>query len=231
MPSKHRSSRKSKPQKKRGGPKTLGIAMVLPLTGAGTKRCQLTYCGPIGGTESAAGTGLSFWYRVNGPYDPDTTVFSGATPGLSNLASLYQNMRVHKCTVRADLTISSDVINLPVMLSIVPCSTGTTLPSNPMLWSVQPFARSAFAKEGYALGLYSARTVSLSATITPHVICNITREQYSDEADYASPTNSNPVRQIYAAVAVHALSTKPMILSGFVRVSYDIEFFNPQPIY
>ncbi len=228
MPKTSKTSKASK--------KNSGRVRVSPLTPspplAVKNRCKLVYSGRIAAAESTAGAGGHTFFRLNGPYDPDTTVLSNATPGLSAIAALYRQMRVYSATVAFDGAIYGPYSS--GMVCIVPTAYQPVLPSNPLYWPVQRLAACKHTGPGVpassntGIGLSS---VSLKKKFTISDVLNVTRQQYLDEADYSSLTSTNPTRQCYAAVAFYVdLSSLAASLYGTVRIEYDIEFFDPIPL-
>lgn len=217
-------------QKRKNGGKAPSFTPVLPFVG--NKRTRLVFGGFTGGIEQAAGAGIYNFYRLNGPYDPDTAVFSAQTPGLAAIAQLYSSMRVWKAIVSATgVTYTSPTNAGAIMVSLVPTATQPVLPSQPYTWPVQRLAHAVKAKPSAAAnGGVLVYQFSVSGTFEPHVVLNITPGQYKDEADYASTTNGNPTRQLYVALAVCSNVPLQVGYSAFVRIEYEVEFFNPQPL-
>jgi hypothetical protein len=173
---------------------------------------------------------------MNGPYDPDTAVLSLSTPGLAAIAAMYNNMRVYRCTADVEGTVSSDPNSAGLwhaMVSLVPTAFQPVLPSNPNYWPVQRLAVSTSAKMAGGAGtrVYAGR-VSLKGAWDINDVLNITRQQYIDEADYASTTVSNPTRQVYLALTMNGIGVSGLTLDGMftIRIAYDIEFFSPFPL-
>lgn len=209
-----------------------GMGMLKSVTPLNHRLVTLAFAANHAGTESAAGTGVYNFYRLNGPYDPDTAVLSNATPGLSALAQLYRSMRV--LSVRAQASgawyVSANSA-ATCTLSLVPTAFQPVLPSNPSYWPVQPSARSAtsIAGTGYATfpgGIFK----ELRGSWNVHDVLNVTKAQYRDESDYASLTNSNPTRQAYLAVAVTTNCGTVVTVVLQVVLEYLIEFFDPYPL-
>lgn len=223
-------NKKNNRKTKRQSNKVAALTPTPPL--AVRNRCKLVYSGRISASESAAGAGGYTFFRLNGPYDPDTTVLSNATPGLSAIAALYRQMRVYSATVGFDGSIYGTYSQ--GMVCIVPTAYQPVLPSNPLYWPVQ---RLAIAKHTGAGVPASSNTgvgqsfVSLSKKYTISDVLNVSRQQYIDEADYSSLTTTNPTRQCYAAIAFYVdIPSQAQSLYGTVRIEYDIEFFDPIPL-
>lgn len=118
--------------------------MMISVTPLRRRLVTLTFASTLSLTEGAAGVGAYNFYRMNGPYDPDTAVLSDSTPGLASLATLYRSMRVMKCSVEAGGSFFSSN-HAMAQLVIVPVAFQPVLPSNPRYWAVQPQA-------GYSYG-------------------------------------------------------------------------------
>lgn len=194
---------------------------------ADNKRCRLTFCSSVSLAESAAGTGAYNFYRMNGPYDPDTAVLSASTPGLAAIAQLYRSMRVWS----VDIGYSGTVAGLGAhMVSIVPTAFQPVLPSNTAYWPVQRLATSKPALAVGTTALQNIYAFDLRAHYQLNDVLNITRSQYLDEADYSSTTTANPTKQLYFAVAHSSVTSTVTYIQSFVRITFDLEFFDPFPL-
>lgn len=196
-------------------------------------RAVLTFCGRYSGTEAAAGAGLYNFFRMNGAYDPDQATGGNALPGLSSIAALYRSMRVMNVTIEVDATLyNTSTAN--IMMTIIPTAFQAVLPANPDFWPVQRLAVCApmpcvgITHNGVNFGLAFAGRVR--ASFKPHEIANLTRGQYVDEADYSSLTAGLPTKQLYMAVAFSTNGTAISYMASHVRISYDLEFFDPYPL-
>lgn len=208
--------------------------MLVSTTPLQNRMVTLTFASQFAATESAAGTGVYNFYRLNGPYDPDTAVLSDSTPGLAALTNLYRSMRVMRATVEAAGCFHS-LSTTAAQLCIVPTAFQPVLPSNPRYWPVQPKTAysygnstvlSTYGATGYCTGTFP----KVRKDFTIHDVMNVTRQQYLDEADFASLTNSNPTRQAYFALAVTGISGSPINVAILLKIRYVIEFFDPYPL-
>lgn len=185
-------------------------------------------------SEASAGVGMYNFYRLNGPYDPDTAVLSAATPGLSNMAQWYRSMRVWNVRVRMTGSASVGGGDAPAILAcLVPTAFQPVLPSACENWPVQRLARAVPVHITGSTGggaPFGSFPFVVEKQFSLSQVANITQDQYRDEADYASLTNGTPTRQLYVAVAVATNGAYTMSVRSFVTISYDIEFFDPYPI-
>lgn len=217
---------KRQPPSKRGGMK-LPLVPSPPLSK--NHRATLTFGGRMVGTEAAVGTGIVNFFRLNGAYDPDAAVGGNALPGLAAIGALYRSMRVWKVAIEVDATAVAPSI-AHCMLSVIPTAFQAVLPSNQDCWPVQRLAVSRTMKVGGMNDGSVAFEGSVAGYYQPHVVANITPGQYADEADYASLTNGLPTRALYVAVAISTNCAGIVTMSAHVRVSYEIEFFDPYPL-
>lgn len=224
---KRRGTRGRKPA--RAAPKSLPLTAQPPLMNS--RRCVLAFASRMVISESAAGSGAYNFYRLNGPYDPDTAVLSDSTPGLAALAVLYRSMRVWKTTVSFNGAVYATSVTPAAMISLVPTAFQPVLPANPRIWCMQ---RDAITKQTGPMSISSggyAAQISISKTFDIPRVMNILPSQYRDEADFACPTNSNPTRQAYVAITIDTCAgTSPVNCFGIVRISYEIEFYDPYPL-
>jgi hypothetical protein len=66
----------------------------------------MTFASSGGVAESAAGSGATYFYRLNSVYDPDATGVGASAIGYTTWAALYLNYKVHKVTVRVQGTVT-----------------------------------------------------------------------------------------------------------------------------
>ncbi len=223
------SSKTSKQSRRRRGQASGPIKSVTPLA---NRHCKLAFSANFSGTESAVGVGIYNFYRLNGPYDPDTAVLSNATPGLAALAQLYRSMRVLAARVEVSGAwfVGSNNVGTAT-LSLVPTAFQPVLPSNPSYWPVQPNARYVTTNCHSVHGTYPCGTFPpVRGSWKIYDVMNVTKDQYLDEADFATTTASNPTRQAYVAVAVSTNNAAPVIVTLQVRIEYAIEFYDPYPL-
>lgn len=205
--------------------------MMVSVTPLQRRICTLVFSSNLSLTESAVGTGAYNFYRLNGPYDPDTAVLSASTPGLSALAALYRSMRVLSTSVEAAGSWISIGHFGTATLSLVPTAFQPVLPSNPAYWPVQPMSAFVHSNNVFFSGTFGTGTLpTVLRRWKVNDVMNITRAQYVDEADFATPTNSNPTRQAYVAVAINTNSTGVLTAYLQVKLKYEIEFFDPYPL-
>lgn len=225
-----RSKKNAKSRKRFGGGGRL--APLRSITPLANRMVQLTFCSNWAGTEGGVGAGVYNFYRLNGPYDPDTAVLSLSTPGLAALSQLYRSMRVMRVRVEVSGMWHSTA-NVPgtAGISLIPLAFQPVVPTNPTYWPVQPLAKHSPTVCHSVMGTYPCGTFPpLRASWNLYDVANITKEQYRDEADYASLTNSNPTRQIYLAVAMNTLCGVVCTVIVLVKLEYLIEFFDPYPL-
>lgn len=203
---------------------------------AGVRHARLVFCSTVRLTEQAVSAGAYNFYRLNGPYDPDTAVLSLSTPGLAAIAQMYRSMRVHRTSMEVNGTVTSSEASTGLwcaMVSLVPTAFQPVLPSNPNYWPVQRLAKSNPVKVtgGAGTRVYTGH-VSVKGSWPINDVMNVTRPQYIDEADFASTTVTNPTRQAYVAVCLNGAGVSGLSLDGFftIRMAYDIEFFDPFPL-
>lgn len=191
----------------------------------------MVFGGYFTGIEAAVGTGTYNFYRLNGPYDPDTAVGSLQTPGLAAMAQLYGAMRVWNVRVSATGTVYCPASHpgAPVV-TLIPTASQPVLPSNPTFWPVQRYSRSVPAISTACSATHNFFHFDVDGAFSLPGVLNVTTSQYRDEADYSSLTTSNPARQVYCAVALSGSCPLQLGIIACVRIEYDIEFFQPHPL-
>lgn len=223
MPAKKNSQRKNN----RRAPR-MRITTQPPLS-KGRQRATLSFSGRVAATEAAAGTGCYNFFRLNGPYDPDVAVGGNTTLGLAAMTKLYRSMLVHRALVKADVSIWA---GRPVgMICLVPVPWQTVIPTNPLYWPIQRDATSVHTKDFAPTAGAGESAASLTAIYDLPKVFNVSKQQYLDELDYATLTTGNPTKGAYVAVCAYSDSAVGVIsLLGTMRISFDIEFFDPWPL-
>lgn len=176
-------------------------------------------------TEPAAGAGAFRFFRLNGAYDPDTAALSASAIGFNNYAQLFTSYRVVEVNVELRGVVCCDGPYSCAAVSLIPNSRQETLPANPALWGGMTDGLSTVvapkADGGHNVAVLRRRYL-------PHKLLKITKSQYSNEADYAALVSTNPVKQLFLAVCVNGISAGGVAtLSGLIRISYKVEFFEP----
>jgi hypothetical protein len=177
-------------------------------------------------TESAAGTGIFRFYRLNSVYDVDTSLGSTSTPGFLEWANFFNNYRVWKTRVVAKGFIdgSGTAAGNCAQVSLVPNSFQAVLPSSQISWPVQPQSLTSTV----GLANYGGKNnVWLDKTFSIPSVMRITPTQYRNDMDFSATVSSNPTRQGFVALAVTSNASVPLSFNGFITVSMEIEFFNP----
>lgn len=163
------------------------------------------------------------WSIRTSAYDPDPSFLTGAVPGFTEWASMYQSYKVHGIGVRGSVT-NGDVIAQEVIFH--PYS-GSQITNN-SLSSVQlfdrganPLARSVMLA-GTSGGL-SSQKVSMFWNLT--TILGST--QWLTDDGYSSFTNSNPAAVIYVLGASYSASGANLVAGLYTMLYYDmdVEFF------
>lgn len=229
MPQKRKSVRKQ--SRKQARPAGVARYSPTPPLAGKSHRCKLVFCAPFSLSDGGGAAAFYNFYRLNGPYDPDTAVLSQATPGLAAIAQLYRAMRVWSADVSVVANAYGDAC---IMLSLVPTAFQPVLPSNPDFWPVQRLTKTApMVPRGYE---GNSNRFVMHTTVNQRFdlpsVANITKDQYRDEADYASLTNGNPTRQLYVAIAFSRVIQGAVTnyANGYVRIAYDVEFYEPYPL-
>jgi hypothetical protein len=194
------------------------------------QKVNLLFKQEISLTESAAGVGAVRWFRINGAFDPDSSVGGGACIGFNQYATLFTSyrvhaMRIHVMTVGNFATASNAGI---IVLSLTPNPRQEVLPSDPVLWGGEYMAASTIITPqtvgGKNVGI-------LDKTYIPWKLLRITKQQYMAEADYASLITTTPVKQLYVAFGINGvLAGGVTTCSAVITISYEVEFFDPTVI-
>jgi len=180
------------------------------------------YAGSYTMTESGAGTGAIYQFRLNSLYDPDYTGTGTYAQGYSAYNGLYQLMRVVR--VRAIASFYSGTSG-NMTVGWLP-SQSSVVAANFAYLEAQPFAKSVVL-QGNTGGGHSVARFDQHFDLAR--VTQQTRAQYMSDQDYAAAPSSNPTKSVYLTcfLAGHAGSAQSV---GFtMRLVYEVEVSIPYP--
>ncbi len=165
-------------------------------------------------SESAAGTGAWYSYRLNDLFDPNLTGIGTQPVSYDEWCQMYKRLRV--CKVMMDVGISNATATGVVCGIII--SPTSTLPSNPDSWPCQRFAQHCLL--GFSTGMGRTR---FKTTVPLWDAFGITKDQYMDEIEYSHVATSGPIRSAYLHVFVFGVAATIGIVNTSVLLHYDVE--------
>lgn len=223
MSGKRNANRNGK--KGKGSPKLSHLPRVTQMPSS--KRIVMSYALSGAGTEAAAGTGLSAFYRLNSVYDPDATGVGQSCGGYNTWSSLFLNYKVHRVTVRVQGTVNTASGSFGQVI-VAPVASQAVVPSNPNYWRLIPYAR-VYTVAPNANGGRS--TFLHTQTYDNAKIARVTKQQYDNDMDFSGAIGSNPARQIYLMIGMQSVSSgTPGTLVNSIQLTYEVEWFNPVPM-
>jgi hypothetical protein len=208
-------------RRRRLGPPRSVFTMSYP----SSRKVRLVFVEGFAITEGAAGAGAFRYLRLNSAYDVDTTLGSTSTPGFAEWSAFYNNYRVWSTAVSAEVTVSGGGTGAVATVALVPNALQATLPTNPVIWPVQPQSlhRNILAATS---GGHNKATFRKRYDIAS--LFRVTRSQFSNDFDFTATTSANPARQAYLAFTVYGNASSSAFAAVYqVYVSMEIEFFNP----
>ncbi len=215
-------------KRKRGG-RRRGTGILPHITTMpSAKRVLMTYTTSPGFLqESAAGSGASYFFRLNSVFDPDYTGVGNTAGGYSTWAALFLNYKVQRVTARVRGTYSGSAGSFGIVV-VAPVAYQAVVPADPALWRTIPYSREyevMNATEGgknYFTHVQSYRNDQ---------VARVTKQQYDIDMDFSGQVGSNPVRQNFLMVSLQgAGTTSAAKLTFFVDITYEVEWFNPVPM-
>lgn len=225
MPS---NNNKNKVPKRRGrGRKVAPLPCVV--APPSSMRSLLTYSKGFLLAESASGIGGSYAFRLNSPYDPDSSGVGSVATGFNQWLNFYRNYRVTKVTVRlrgqvaggTSATSAAEVIMIPVALQAV-------IPSDAYLWKTLPHAKSQFITVASNGG---KNVVDMQQTFDVADVLKVSKKQYAQDFDFTGSSTTNPERQAFVMVGVLGVGvTTAVTLAYTISLTYQVEWFNPIPL-
>lgn len=205
--------------------------LVLPCVAPQPKsmRQLMTYSAVATFGEAAAGTGGTYFYRLNSVYDPDASGVGAAALGYATWAGMFLNYKVHTATVRLQGTVSAgtgtSMLNGIVM---APVPYQAVVPTNKLTWRTLPGAK---FKAVAPLTFGGPSIVNFTSTYDLAKITRCTKDQYQTDMDFSGAVGSNPTRQIYLLVGVDSIGSSTAVnITYSIQITYLVEWFNPIPV-
>lgn len=187
----------------------------------------MTFSGSLALAEGAAGGGVSYFYRLNSPYDPDASGVGTTAGGYSTWAALYLNYKVHRVTVRIQGTGTAASGSF-LQFMTAPVASQAVVPSNPQLWKTIPYnAYKTFTPQANG----GKTTFDVVRNFDLADVSRVTKSQYANDMDFSGAVGSNPARQVYlmTGVASYGSGTVATIYLA-IQITYLVEWFNPVPM-
>lgn len=178
--------------------------------------------------ESAAGSGATYFFRLNSVYDPDATGVGTTAIGYTTWSALYLNYKVHSVTVRIQGTVTGLSAGAFANVVLAPVAFQAVVPANKQTWKMIPGAKFQVVSNNSVGG---RNMFNLEATYDIAAVARVTKQQYAADMDWSGQVGSNPVRMNYALVAVDGVNTSSVSTAVFnTQITYLVEWFNPVPL-
>ncbi len=192
-----------------------------------SQRILMTFPGSLAIAESAAGAGVTYFYRLNSPYDPDSSGVGTTAGGYSTWAALYLNYKVHRVTVRIQGTGTSASGSFMQFVT-APVPSQAVVPSNPQLWKTIPYSSiKTFTPQVNG----GKNTFEVVRHYDLAQVARVTPAQYANDMDFSGAIGSNPARQIYLMTSVASYGSGTVATVYFtIQITYEVEWFNPVPM-
>lgn len=205
------------------------IPRALPLLAAPPhmRSAIMTYTHRYTMTESAAGAGASYFYRLNSVYDPNYTGTGSVAVPYNTWSSVYLNYKVRRATMRVSGTYSG-AASSNCIVTLAPLAYQAVLPADANTWRLLPFS---VTKHVSNAGDGGQNLVNLVATFDLARVCRITKQQYATDMDWSGQIGSNPSRTVFGGMLMQSVgSPSAGSFIASVAVTYDVEWFNPVPM-
>lgn len=192
-----------------------------------SRRVLLSYSTSISLVESAAGSGATYFYRLNSPYDPDASGVGAVAIGYSTYAALFLNYKVHRVTVRLQGTTNPSTGGA-ARVTIAPVAYQAVVPANKQTWSLIPGSVTKLLSPNANGG---PSVANLVASYDNAAVARVTKQQYAVDMDWSGQIGSNPARQNYLMVAVDSVGSSTVATLNYnIQITYEVEWFNPVPL-
>lgn len=192
------------------------------------RKITMTFAQAHSITESAAASGVAYFYRLNSPYDPDASGVGAVATGYNTWAGLFLNYKVNRVTVRVQ-GLASGISAIGFLnVTIAPVPGQAVVPANKNTWKSIPGA----VATPLALGSSGGKNVfSVTRTYDIAKYLGVSRRQYDSDMDFSGAVGSNPSRQLYLMVAADSVFSATVgTLAYQIQISMEVEWFNPTPL-
>ena len=187
----------------------------------------MTYASTYIISESSAGSGATYFFRLNSVYDPDYTGTGSVAIPYNTWSAIYLNYKVRRATVRVSGTYSGSSGSC-ANVSIAPVAYQAVVPSNANSWRLLPFAKTRVVSMSSNGG---QNVVNLTSAYDLAKVCRITKQQYATDMDWSGQIGSNPTRAVFVGVMFQPIgSSTAGSLTFVINITYDVEWFNPVPM-
>lgn len=187
----------------------------------------LTYSTTAVLTESGAGAGATYFFRLNSVYDPDYTGVGTVAIPYNTWAGIYLNYKVRRATMRLTGTYSGSS-GSSCVVTLAPVAYQAVVPTNVQTWRLLPYS---VKKHGVHVGNGGQNLVAITATFDLAQVCRITKQQYAVDMDWSGQIGSNPSRVVFGGILFQPIgSLSPGSLIYSIDITYDVEWFNPVPM-
>lgn len=161
-------------------------------------------------------------YYANGLFDANPLILTSAIPGFTELASLYEQYRVHgaKITIRF---VNQETF--PSVVVIWPTDQDQTALITQQY--LQEMCGNAFAKFRHVSSKGGMDRGVLSAYISFKKL--VGTANYNTEADYASVTSTNPVKLMYWNIGTYSMDNSNYTAANVpfeCRITFYAEMYN-----
>jgi hypothetical protein len=217
------SKKQQKKRSRKGRVKDLPAIAAPPAS----QRALLCFSKVYSQAELAAGTGASYFFRLNSVYDPDSTGVGNVAIGYNTWSALYLNYKVLRATVRV-IGQATTTPGTPSLITVAPVPRQAVIPSSADAWRVIP---GSFTK--LIMNATDGGTNSFDFTGTWDLakVAHVTRSQYANDMDFSGSVGANPTREIFFFVGNQGVTSA--LASTFrydMRITYEVEWFNPVPL-
>jgi hypothetical protein len=176
-----------------------------------------------------AGTGYTWFWRLNGPYDPDVTVGGHQPMGYDQMAQFYHRYRVVGATITAQWENPIGVgYRRPVVgVSIVPTQSMPLDTSDASTCQEQPYTVYK------VLGAGEAATGTQIITRKLKTFKPFFGDAYLTDDSYAATNSTVPSNEIYAATWLRPSAAADTVDEHRVSITitYDVIWFDPKSNY
>lgn len=187
----------------------------------------MTYAAIYYITEAAAGSGATYWFRLNSVYDPDYSGTGTVAVPYNTWSGIYLNYKVRRATMRLSGTYNGSTGSC-ANVTIAPLAYQAVVPTNPNTWRILPYSNTKVVSMATNGGNSVAH---LTSTFDLAQVCRITKQQYAIDMDWSGSIGSNPPRVVFGGVLFQPVgSTAAGTLTFTVNITYDVEWFNPVPM-
>lgn len=172
-------------------------------------------------TESAAGVGTTYVFRLNSLYDPNLTGTGSQPIAYDQWSTLFNRSIVTRCDVSVTFT-NTTASYAPIRIGFYPSTGLSTVPADTDAWPAQWGSRTAM------LGGAGSTIKTLRASYDIHKVLGVTKLRIMDDVGYTENTTTSVAGAFQALLVTYVAGIAATAsTTAFVTLKFHSVLFDP----